>query len=1005
MKRVIDRKPDSEESETPVSKKPRKVSATEKAEKPLLYAKKGFQDAYRRWSPRLLPPSTTPYGPHVTVPITYDKSCDSLYEDVLGLIGEYLDAPSRADASMVSKLWKASMDRLGSYKTLHSRILNIHPPTGEYFDIELGSMEDKTYLVTHISNERVIEPHLKAIPAKLQELGSRDPTTTDVYIEEDRFFTMNPLLMKFYKMCRKYETLSLPPIRIVLMIFHVDAPYRQSRPFVGSLKTKIEFQIHPIVFTRYRDELRSLVSFFIYATLKFNPLQDSVPRRWHPVYSPPQTSIVEPSSDSASSISLHDYQKDGVSWMLSVEEAVWRGDVLNTSLILPFRGDGDPRIAAKLSIKENKAGQPTINFRESRFVDARDAENDVHVQYKGGILADCVGMGKTLEILALIASSCNSPAFRGFQATPTLVISPMHILHQWEQELVKFYPSMSYALLYDRDSHEALSKRDLHTVDVVIVSSKFFHVGHYPALIIGDEYNTSHSQKVRASLIPSLLAKEAEYAHNTSQDRNNRGFLMMTQVHWRRIVMDEAHSIATGCYADYFLSLRADTYWWVSATALDCSKDLLFRFLRINAVSGSLNTNITTTDPVSGHVSPTLESLLWPGSGESEPAHKSLNRLLLLKTFYATMKNLFRRGNVVAVPRMTITRVAPFTKSHTYSQAVVDIFENMGIFSHVDVLGPRHQVYDTSVHGYPNSDTSASDLNLVSPYQRALLGRIYDVRGTTVFLKRLRHVLGGIGRGMSERGLARMQVDLSRVVDPLFISSARQIARSAGLTFTNNYREFIANIDSGTLPSTLEKLETFLSHMEKPALPSPAIMCIPHFLKEIYPKSISYAENGEGDFLNALFQIYGPITYTKLRTVLMVHKVESNRILVFGYAQVLLNIVKQVLNTLAIEVGDATRENKRLNEVYRRFNSDDPDMRVILLKRNAMGTGTTLSAATHMIFLDGKDEYDAHGNQENYEQCLGRAHRYGQRNNVEVIHFADDGDDVYNKRVHYTIFR
>ncbi|KII66413.1 Transcription termination factor 2 [Thelohanellus kitauei] len=60
----------------------------------------------------------------------------------------------------------------------------------------------------------------------------------------------------------------------------------------------------------------------------------------------------------------------------------------------------------------------------------------------GGILADDMGLGKTLTILAFLCQDMTQSS---------LVIMPMSVLHQWQQEIEKHLRDIKYIVYHGSD--------------------------------------------------------------------------------------------------------------------------------------------------------------------------------------------------------------------------------------------------------------------------------------------------------------------------------------------------------------------------------------------------------------------------------------------------------------------------------------------------------------------------------------------------------------------------
>ena len=119
----------------------------------------------------------------------------------------------------------------------------------------------------------------------------------------------------------------------------------------------------------------------------------------------------------------------------------------------------------------------------------------------------------------------------------------------------------------------------------------------------------------------------------------------------------------------------------------------------------------------------------------------------------------------------------------------------------------------------------------------------------------------------------------------------------------------------------------------------------------------------------------------------IVQKIVDNnhKILIFTSFKTALNIVKEKLesNNITTYTIDGSVSSKKRMELVNQFNTDDTNVFLIMLK--AGGTGLNLTSADVVIHLD------LWWNPQVENQATDRAHRIGQKNNVEVIKFICKG--------------
>ncbi len=192
--------------------------------------------------------------------------------------------------------------------------------------------------------------------------------------------------------------------------------------------------------------------------------------------------------------------------------------------------------------------------------------SDLCPDLKGGILAEEMGLGKTVELIALMCLHKSDPSERAVEqerlprSSATLIITPPAILQQWKSELQTLAPSL-YVLIYEglrveggKSNHtELLSKCMTH--DVVLTT-----------------YN--------------VLAKEIHYAETPDRNlrhekRYEKRLSPLTQTVWWRVVLDEAQLVESGVSnaAKVAKLIPREIGWCVSGTPVKKDARDLFGLL------------------------------------------------------------------------------------------------------------------------------------------------------------------------------------------------------------------------------------------------------------------------------------------------------------------------------------------------------------------------------------------------------------------------------------------
>ncbi|MDD4602036.1 hypothetical protein SDC9_11492 [bioreactor metagenome] len=82
----------------------------------------------------------------------------------------------------------------------------------------------------------------------------------------------------------------------------------------------------------------------------------------------------------------------------------------------------------------------------------------------GGILADDMGLGKTLQVITFVLSEKNE------KSKPSLVIAPTSLIYNWQDEVLKFAPSLKILVISGSQEERQEKFKDIGQADFVVTS-------------------------------------------------------------------------------------------------------------------------------------------------------------------------------------------------------------------------------------------------------------------------------------------------------------------------------------------------------------------------------------------------------------------------------------------------------------------------------------------------------------------------------------------------------
>ncbi|KAF2718318.1 hypothetical protein K431DRAFT_322480 [Polychaeton citri CBS 116435] len=169
-------------------------------------------------------------------------------------------------------------------------------------------------------------------------------------------------------------------------------------------------------------------------------------------------------------------------------------------------------------------------------------------QYKGGLLGDEMGMGKTIQAVSLIMSDYP-------QKAPSLVVVPPVALMQWSTEIGEYTNGKLQVLVYHGQNTKVkqMTVKDLKKYDVIMIS-----------------YNSLES-----------LYRKQEKGWSRGEDLIKEDSPIHA-IHFHRVILDEAHCIKqrTTGVAKAAFALTATYKWCLSGTPVQNRIGEFFSLLR-----------------------------------------------------------------------------------------------------------------------------------------------------------------------------------------------------------------------------------------------------------------------------------------------------------------------------------------------------------------------------------------------------------------------------------------
>lgn len=274
----------------------------------------------------------------------------------------------------------------------------------------------------------------------------------------------------------------------------------------------------------------------------------------------------EPKKMSANfKIKLYEYQEKTVAKMLAIEN-----DAITSSIDYTYKFDFN---GTEVTF------DPITNLR------CNDTKKFV-IKTNGGVLADDMGLGKTISTIATIVSNpaakplaeniskSNKCGFNKINSRATLIVCPSHLTKQWESEIKRCDKSLTILTILTKTDYNNLKYKDIIDSDIIITSHqflmnfKFYPALHYRACTASNYDFSERNTMIKTYLGDKLTKSKWEEVRETDTP-------IFEFFNFHRLVLDEGHEIfgemlSTGTLSHYMSkwlsSIDSKYSWYVSGT-------------------------------------------------------------------------------------------------------------------------------------------------------------------------------------------------------------------------------------------------------------------------------------------------------------------------------------------------------------------------------------------------------------------------------------------------------
>lgn len=676
-------------------------------------------------------------------------------------------------------------------------------------------------------------------------------------------------------------------------------------------------------------------------------------------------------------VNLFDYQKKAIAKMIAMEKGEY-------NMIIDYTFNFHLKLDNNVIDSEEEIEiTDDVLIKYDPFKNKIDSCLDckLKIKSKGGILCDEMGLGKTITSLSLVAMNPSPLYLEMYKngliySNATLVICPSHLAKQWESEVKRVFPKCKIIKLLTKTNHCKLSYKDVMDADIIIVTQQFLmNFKYYPQVHYQYCTPSNFSFDSRINHLNGIL--QGWRTNNIDIKKELQPNL--EHFYFHRLIVDEGHEIfglsvgnhSMAQYMSQWLSKISSNYkWFVSGTPFINSKGLTnsLEFIGVEIYNEKTLDKYDFNNPVISKkylMDNVLSKVLIRHRKQDVqnqimiPGYEEDVIWIKLTDLERNLYNAKKKNYVsdIVLQQLCCHILVSDTTNKYFGNTEVDL----------EVMQEKLITYHTdTVSKYTHKINTLDPTNQAyAMLKKTFSGKISESKYMLSILEKLSK---------------KDEIDLEQNCSICFDTLSNPSLTPCGHVFCKECLELCLKVKN-RCPMCKADLTG----------------------KEIYLVDNKKEVKEEVEMMNPLIKKYG----SKLgKLILIVRKItadENNRIIIFSQWDRMLNLIGKTLSDNGVAnsfvKGNVWARNSAINKFKMGKDSSGQDNKVIMLSLSNSASGTNLTEASHIIFVEPiNTSYDEMKAIES--QAIGRACRLGQNNKIKVIRILTQEtieQEIYDK--------